>query len=114
MRKALRSVGNTWVPLAQSKAPDDSGGLRDSIRARVSTKNEGQEGSVTVGPTFMPRKDGKKSVGPGVYGMFVEFGLKKKEYPSTPFLRPTFDTSGMTVVDVFAEVLKEELANIDV
>jgi hypothetical protein len=32
-----------------------------------------------VGPAAdAPRTDGKDSVGPGIYGMWVEFGLKKK------------------------------------
>jgi hypothetical protein len=43
--------------------------------------------------------------------MFVEFGLKKKIYPKHPFLRPTFDSTKEQVVDVFADTLRNGLAD---
>lgn len=116
LRKALKDVGTYWVEAVKSNVRVDSGGLRDSIAAKVSTrKGKWQSGglpsgSVTVGPSFIKRTDGKKSVGPGVYGMWVEFGLKTKKYPKCPFLRPTFDSSGSAAVDIFAETMRSGLA----
>jgi HK97 gp10 family phage protein len=118
LRTALKNVGNFWVEAAKSHCPVDSGDLRDSIAAKVSTRKGKAKtlglptGSVTVGPMFGTggRSDGKKSVPAAVYGMFVEFGLRnKKRYPKHPFLRPTFDSTKETVVEVFADTLRNGL-----
>jgi hypothetical protein len=49
-----------------------------------------------------------KGVGPGVYPIFVDFGLKKK-YPAQPLLRPTFDGAQDRAFDLFSEISKSEL-----
>jgi HK97 gp10 family phage protein len=117
LRKSLKAVGVFWVEAVKSRVPIDTGALRDSIVAKVYTR-KGKwtsgglpSGSVTVGPGYgVQRTDGKKSAPPGVYGMWVEFGLKAKKYPKHPFLRPTFDSTGSAAVDIFAETMRSGLA----
>jgi HK97 gp10 family phage protein len=117
VRRALNAVGDMWVEEVQSRAPDLDGALKNSIVKKVSTRldkatNEAS-GSVTVGPEIhAPRADGKKSVGPGIYAMFVEFGLKHKTYPKQPFMRPTFDATSERAEQLFADTLKDELEDV--
>ena len=60
-----------------------------------------------------PRRDDRGSVGPGILGMWVEFGLKKKKrYPAQPYMRPTLDTTGDKAVKLVADTLKEVLEQI--
>ena len=118
LRKSLKAVGTFWVDAVKAHVPVDTGELRDSINMKLSTrKGRWQSGGlpsgvVTVGPTYT-YKAGKKSQSasqsPGVYGMFVEFGLKTKRYPKQPFLRPTFDTTGQQAVDIFAQTMMSGL-----
>jgi hypothetical protein len=67
-----------------------------------------------VGPAAdAPRTDGKDRVGPGIYGVWVEFGLKKKKrYPAQPYMRPTLDATEDKAVKLFADTLKEVLEEI--
>lgn len=114
-RAALRAVGRMWKGEVQGRVPVASGALRDSIVAKISTrKGKGgtATGTVTVGPSSTAaRTDGRESVGPGVYGQWVEFGLKKKHYPDQPFLRPTFDSTSDRAIEMFAEHLRNDLAD---
>lgn len=113
MRKALRAVGTKWVEEVKSRVPVLEGDLKNSIVAKVSTGKDGTNGRVAVGPNLrFKRTDGKKSVGPGVYAMWVEFGLKKKKYPAHPFMRPCFDSTKEKVVELFADTLREGLEEI--
>lgn len=116
LRKSLRAVGDFWIPEVQSRIPVSSGDLKNSIIKAIKTrkdKNGEVSGTVWVGPAMdAPRTDGKKSVGPGIYGMWVEFGLKKKKYPAQPFMRPTIDATGEEAVKLFSETLKEVLDEI--
>jgi HK97 gp10 family phage protein len=76
-------------------------------------KNGDVGGSVEVGPAMNARRtDGKDSVGPGIYAMWVEFGLKRKLYPAQPFMRPTFDATAEKAVKLFSDTLKEALEEI--
>jgi HK97 gp10 family phage protein len=113
LRKAFRAVGKFWVAEVKGKVPILSGDLRNSIAMKITTNKTGTGGSVEVGPrSDAVRTDGKKSVGPGVYGMWVEFGLKKKKYPKQPFIRPVYDATSETVQQIFADVLKADLEEI--
>jgi HK97 gp10 family phage protein len=116
LRKALKNVGVFWVDAVKSHVPVLLGDLKESIAAKVTTRKGRWQsgglptGSVTVGPSYnVPRSDDKKSVPPGVYGMFVEFGLKTKKYKKNPFLRKTFDSTGDAAVDVFASTMRSGL-----
>ena len=116
IRQALKDVGEMWVERAQAEAPEDDGDLIDSIKAKVTTRAENKDGAanipvgaVEVGPTMTRRSDGKDSVGPGIYGMWVEFGLKHKKYPKNPFMRRTYDATAEKAVDLFAETLANGL-----
>jgi HK97 gp10 family phage protein len=116
LRKSLKNVGVFWVDAVKSHVPVLLGDLRESIAAKVTTRKGRWQsgglptGSVTVGPSYnVPRSDDKKSVPPGVYGMFVEFGLKAKRYKKEPFMRPAFDSTGSAAVDVFANTLRSGL-----
>ena len=78
--------------------------------ANLTTGKEGDSGKVEVGPNaFAKRTDGKDSMGPGVYAMWLEFGLKKKKYPKQPFMRPTFDATAEQATKIFADKLKDDL-----
>lgn len=116
LRKALGKVGEFWVPEVQSRVPVHSGDLKNSIIKAIKTrkdKNGEVSGTVWVGPAMnASRTDGKDSVGPGIYGMWVEFGLKKKKYPSQPFMRPTLDATRDKAVKLFSETLKDVLEEI--
>src|SRR5665213_209052 len=106
MRKALSQVGKYWVGEVKSRVPVDTGELKDSVIARVSTKKGGSAGKVSVGPGY----SGKGSQDPGVYCKFVEFPMKKRPlYPTQPFMRPTFDATADKAVQLFADSLKEAL-----
>lgn len=59
------------------------------------------------------RADGKsKSQGPGIYAMWIEFGLKRKQFPAQAFMRPTFDATAEKAVKLFSDTLKEALEEI--
>lgn len=116
LRKSLKNVGAFWVDAVKSHVPVLRGDLKDSIIAKVSTRKGKAEtsglptGIVTVGPGYgVKRSDNKKSVPPGVYGMWVEFGLHAKRYKKEPFMRPAFDSTGQQAVDVFADTLRNGL-----
>ena len=116
LRKSLSECGKFWVPQVQSRVPVLEGDLKQSIVAKVRTRkatNATQgvpSGSVTVGPGYgTPRSDGRHSVPPAVYGMWVEFGVKSKKYPADPFLRRTFDATVNEVIELFAETMKSGL-----
>ncbi len=117
-RPALNRVGKFWVAEMKGHVPVDSGDLKDSIIARVKTtksaSGKGIQGVVEVGPGYDPNytpSSGKNpsstTQNPGVYGMFVEFGLKKKRYRKHPFARPTFDTTSEQAEKVFGDVLRD-------
>lgn len=106
LRKSLKAVGTMWVDAVKARAPKDSGDLANSISMKMRTRPNDESGSVTVGPAYT----GKGSQDPGVYGMFVEFGLKNKQmYPRQPFLRPAFDATAEKAIEVFAETMKNNL-----
>jgi HK97 gp10 family phage protein len=112
LRRALKEVGKFWVEAVKRNVPVLLGDLKNSITSVVRTrKGKGgvglPTGSVEVGPGYVPRTDGKKnSVGPGIYGMFVEFGLHARKYLKNPFMRPTFDSTAEQAVDIFADTMK--------
>lgn len=115
MRKALTKVGDYWVDEVQSRVPVSSGDLKDSIVKKVTTrkdKNGEVGGTVSVGPRY----DGRGSQSPGVYGMFIEFGVKSSKSPlraeGQPFMRPTFDSTKETAVEIFSKTLKNVLEEI--
>lgn len=111
LRRALRVVGQLWVEDVKRNVPVDTGALRDSINFKIRTNPREDGGSVTVGPTYISGKGtkAKGSQSPGVYGMFVEFGVKSRQYPAHPFMRPAFDADAQKVVDLFAAKLREDL-----
>jgi HK97 gp10 family phage protein len=118
IRKALTDVGKFWVPAVQSRVPVLEGDLKQSIHAVVRTRRASEKtaglptGSVKVGPCYgTPRSDGRHSFVPAIYGMWVEFGVKSKKYPSQPFLRPSFDATVNTVIELFAETLRSGLSD---
>lgn len=108
-RRALTSVGEVWKADVKSKVPVLSGDLRDSIDYVVKTSPKNDIGTVTVGPTYTSPKGKNTAESPGVYGMFVELGLKTKKYPSQPYMRPVFDATAEQVIDLFALHLREDL-----
>lgn len=111
-RRLLNTLGKLWVEDVKSHVPVLTGELRDSIDFKVVTSPKNDFASLEVGPTYdskASKKSGDTSQSPGVYGMFVEFGLKTKEYPKQPYMRPTFDTTAEQMVELFADGLREEL-----
>jgi HK97 gp10 family phage protein len=125
MRRALKAVAEYWVTEVKARVPVLTGALRDSIGARVTLKRRGNGGVgiVEVGPTLDPPEvtetNGKKekvgtttSDSPGVYGMFLEFGLKTRNMVAQPFMRPTFDATADKAVTIFAAKLAEGLKDV--
>jgi HK97 gp10 family phage protein len=115
LRSALKAVGTMWVEAIKSKVPVHLGDLKESITSVVRTRKGKKNsdglptGEVQAGPGMIPRSDGKTdSVGPGIYGMFVEFGTKA--FKQEPYLRPVFDSSVEQAIDIFAETMKAGLA----
>lgn len=112
LRRALKEVGKFWVEAVKQHVPVLLGDLKNSITSIVRTrKGKGgvglPTGAVEVGPGYAPRTDGKKnSQGPGIYGMFVEFGLNAKKYKKQPFMRPTFDSTAEQAVNIFADTMQ--------
>jgi HK97 gp10 family phage protein len=119
LRKALKTVGEFWVPEVQSRVPTLEGDLKESIHAVVRTRKASDKtdglptGSVTVGPCYgTPRTDGRHSFVPAIYGMWVEFGVRSKpKYPAQPFMRPTFDATVTSVIELFSETLRSGLTD---
>ena len=120
-RKAARAVGSMWIEALKEKVPVDSGSLRDAIVMSVKTKMRMNKSldmktpdvSLEVGPRLdAPRNDDKKSVGPGIFGMWLEFGLKNKKYPAHPWVRPVYDATGEKAQQIFADELRADLESI--
>lgn len=110
LRRALRVVGQLWVADVKAHVPVNTGALRDSIDFKIRTNSREDGGSVTVGPTYTSGKTGGQSQSPGLYGMFVEFGVKSRaNYPAQPFMRPTFDATADSIIELFAAKLREDL-----
>lgn len=109
-RRALKVVGELWKQGLKSRVPSDTGSLAESIDYVIKMSPREDSGTVTVGPTYIAGKGGKKgSESPGVYGMFVEFGLKLRKYMFKPWMRPEFDTSADAIIELFAANLREDL-----
>ena len=115
MRTALKAVGVYWVEVVKSRVPVLIGDLKNSIISRVRTRKSSRGtvvGEVQVGPGTVPRTDNhRNSVGPSIYASWVEFGLKTKEYPKQPFMRPAFDATAEKAIELFADTLREGLAD---
>lgn len=120
LRKGLRVVGAFWqgevarlAPIGSVKDGDaDPGELKDSIGFKVKTRGSEKKGSpasgyVLVGPQWT--KGAKRTESPGLYGMFVELGLKTKKYTMHPFMRPAFDSTSDKAIALFAKTLKDDL-----
>jgi HK97 gp10 family phage protein len=115
MRGALRAVGKFWVEDVKGRVPVDTGDLQSSIAGtvRIRRAGKGAIGTVTVGPRFDKKstnRPGDMSQSPGVYGQFVEFGTDKMA--AQPFLRPAFDATADRVIELFAEKMREGLAEV--
>jgi HK97 gp10 family phage protein len=114
LRRAVGKVGDFWVNEAKSRAPVDTGDLRDSIAKKVTTSKKGNDLSakVSVGPMYnsKSRKPGDSSQNPATYALFVELGKKSKS--ATPFLRPMFDTTGDKAIEILADTLREDLDDV--
>jgi HK97 gp10 family phage protein len=115
MRTALKAVGVYWVEAVKSRAPVLIGDLKNSIISRIRTRKSSRGtvvGEVQVGPGTAPRTDDhQNSVGPSIYASWVEFGLKTKDYPKQPFMRPAFDATAEKAIELFADTLREGLAD---
>jgi HK97 gp10 family phage protein len=96
----------------KSRVPVDTGSLRDSIIKQVKTKKD-KNGEVSGSVTVVPEYTSLGSQDPGVYAMFVEFGVTRRpNYPAQPFARPTLDATGDKAVKLFADTLKDVLEEI--
>jgi len=112
LRKALKAGMKVLQEDAKSRAPVDTGALRDSIKTLVVLNANKESGRATVGPTQDPglKKDGQSySESPALYGMFVEFGVPSRHIERQPFMRPAFDAQADAVVQKFADTLRDGL-----
>jgi hypothetical protein len=111
-RKLLTTIGKLWADDVRAKVPVDEGTLKDSIGYVVTTSPKNDFASVTVGPTYdtnRAKNQASRTEDPGIYGLFVEYGLKKRKYTFTPFMRPTFDATAEAIITLFAAGLREDL-----
>ena len=113
LRRAVSKAGDLWVSEMKAKVPVDSGDLRDAIKKKVTTTKRGNaiSAKVSVGAAW----DGKSRKAdsdqqPAVYGMILEFGSKKMV--SKPWMRPVFDATASTVVEIVADTLREDLDDV--
>lgn len=112
LRKAMKAVAVVAVEQIKALVPVDSGDLRESIGYTIKTKQSSDSAVLLIGPTFDKtaiKKGAGTTSSPGVYGMFVEFGVKAHKYTFKPYMRPTFDINADRWIQVFAENLKEDL-----
>lgn len=115
MRKALKAGGQILLDEAKLRAPVDTGALRDSIAMKVSTNTKAESGTVTIGAKLdqvVRKAGGDQSQTPGVYGMFVEFGVPSRNVSAQPWLRPSFDSKSESAVEAFANKLREGLVEV--
>lgn len=104
--------------MAQEKAPvlakvEGSrripGELRDAIGVLMEDTDPGKPSRVGALITpFYDRGEGKQS--PGVWGSFVEYGSIHGE--AQPFMRPACDEGAESSLEVFVEVVGEEMQRI--
>jgi HK97 gp10 family phage protein len=115
LRKAVAAVGAMWIEEMQARVPTDTGDLRESISMKVTTK-AGKQGApshakVQVGPAWdvfvKGTKSQESSQQAAIYAMFSEFGTKHE--PARPWMRPTFDATKQKAVDIFVDILTENL-----
>jgi len=101
-----------FVPVGHTEKDDAPGYLREAIGSKVLRAREGQI-RLLVGPRSIHRGgggEGKETMNPGVYGMFVEFGLKnKKNYPRQPYMRPAFDDNSEKWMATFRGAMTAQL-----
>lgn len=118
----LRDLMKSKAPVLADKTNKDAvpGELRDSIDYKISTGRSGARGAdanaldrvyAKVGPKWITNRN-NKTMNPGLYAMFVEFGLRAKQYVSQPFARPTFDSGAERALNIVAEDLRERLPEI--
>ena len=115
MRKALKAGGQILLDEAKLRAPVDTGALRDSIDMKVSTNTKAESGTVTIGAKLdqvVRKAGGDQSQTPGVYGMFVEFGVPSRNIAAKPWLRPSFDSKGEAAVEAFVNALRDGLVEV--
>ncbi|MFO7905802.1 MAG: HK97 gp10 family phage protein [Pirellulaceae bacterium] len=84
LRSGLREGAKVVKTAAESKAPIDSGFLRDSIK--IKTKKRGNKITAIIG-----------FVEDAYYGRFLELGTKNMA--AQPFLRPAIDENQRQAVD---------------
>jgi HK97 gp10 family phage protein len=129
VRSAFKKAGEFLRDMMRSNAPvladktDNKdaipGELRDSIDFKISTGRSGARGRdanaldrvyMKIGPKWITKKN--KTMNPGLYALFVEFGLLAKHYVSKPFARPTFDSGAERALNIIADDLRESLPEI--
>lgn len=103
MVKAMKRIEDR----AKSLVPVDDGALRDSITTK-NAKTQRVKGSARferqTGVTILTGPTGRQE---GGYGAFQEFGTVKQ--PAQPFMRPTADAEGQSVIDEVADILRDEV-----
>lgn len=95
---------------AQSKAPVDTGALRDSIDYEVNETGKTVVGTVSVGVDYGPylefgtgqRGASSADAGPGLYGSTA--GMVPQ-----PYMRPAIDESRSAILDLFSSNISTSL-----
>ena len=104
IRSAIRQAGKLVIDSAKARVPVRRGKLRKGITQRVSTKR----GVVTTKVGFLKK---------AYYGMFVELGHAVVSHgkvvgsvSARPFLRPALAENEGIISDVFASIVRGEIA----
>lgn len=110
MKPALEAVGELFKDAVKANCnfgDFSNGGLRESIDYVANSQPAKSQGVVRIGPTYTKPHGKASSTSPGVYGRFVEFGLKTRKYPRQPFMRPAFDANADKSMEVFRDKVLE-------
>jgi HK97 gp10 family phage protein len=122
--KAMKAGANHIKEAMKAAAPvlaDKSnphaipGDLRDSIAVKTYTTrgkanrllNALDRVVMIIGPQHLARSN--KTMDPGFYARFVEYGLRVKNYVAKPFARPVFDGEAEKAIAIVAESLRNDL-----
>lgn len=114
IKLALEAVGELFKEAIKANCNFthgySTGAIRESIDYNTRMYPAKGRGTVLIGPTMTAAHGKDGSTSPGVYAMFVEYGLKVKKYPKQPFIRPAFDANADKAIEVFRDKVMEGIS----
>ena len=136
IRPALKDVGEFFKTTIKEHCHFEheysKGAVLASIDYSQSTVSVNkQQGRVLIGPTLGTKHGNSPTTDPGIYSLWIEYGLKnprvggtrmgKKSkpgkagevpnYPAQPFMRPAFESGARQAIEVFTNRVMREIAS---